>query len=326
MPQSDTRQLHMAETSLLLRRYQVALLRARLRGVDGLRLGSKSADVTATYAVISVKKLLKDTLSESPDGAEFVVPDTRQRINLNSGTDQAITFGMLEGKVLMGTHSDLPPEWAQYCPFNKGVMTHAKLATMRLHPEEASSYMRQLVHRPDTKKAVLKEFARLLDGDRRMLYHDGRAWFWPEGGILFVSFWDVIPESADLQAILRGLQNETGGAERIMLQSGDMNDHEWTEEQTATKSNVHGDAANEIKRLSALLHTATPDQKVAIKQQIAKLRQSAGLEQDGRDEKAGWGAARAGQVAAKEGYRSPVERNAALRQESRYATPRFRRV
>ncbi len=149
--------------------------------------------------------------------------------------------------------------------------------------------------------------------------HNGRAWYHPSAGIL-ISFWDRQPPANILPQIISHCQDkfEVPDTDRVWVQDLNMSDDEWLPVGITAQS-LDGDVRDRIMNLSAMLHTATPEQKQRIKAQIRELRASAGEVEEELPE---WGSTRGANAAQAAGYDSTARHNATRREESLLSTVR----
>jgi hypothetical protein len=140
----------------------------------------------------------------------------------------------------------------------------------------------------------------------------GRMWPAKYEGRPFVlaSFWGA-PSSVDMGRVATELVRKYRLQGQILVQNDTNDINEWMP--VGVSSRILGDdVLKEIKELSSRLHTATPEEKVKIRNRISSLKAQAGIE----DESPKFGAAKKANVASKAGFRSTAEYSAAATQES----------
>jgi hypothetical protein len=149
----------------------------------------------------------------------------------------------------------------------------------------------------------------LPDFDRDEIFSIcGRAWIL--GDTFLVSFWGD-PSTDAMKGVSQELARKMGWHGNIMVQNDSYEYDEWVPIGVSVKI-LGDDIMREIKKLSSGLHTATPEEKLKIRNKIKSLRVKAGIE----DTPIEFGSAKKAKIAAKAGYNSTAEYNAAVMQES----------
>lgn len=231
--------------------------------------------------------------------------------------ENAITFSLMDGKLITATHADLTPEMKYGWTTNPGKMTHYKMACIKLYPKRVQDICKEIcdirlrnrwqrVEDPHLVKDIGKlppemerdrvqwanlqaELEEMQDGASADLSYNGRAW--KVGNELFVSFWGTIgtPGSVHynkIATIARELMTMVGVSDEadVHLQDEGMSDSPDDGEADSkwvplgTKgSTMRPDTEAAIRKLSSGLHAATPEQKAQIKAEIAKIKKDAGL-------------------------------------------------
>lgn len=272
---------------------------------------------------ISVGKFIR--LFENPEDVSFnSVEYTFKR--------DCVTFGWINGEIVFAGNDKVTDEVETIFMAPYQFMTHNKLAVMNspnygkmVAIGKTGLFMTQSF---DVINAHPREFQMRREAVST-LKTPGRGWV--SGDNVLVSFWgDVVRVDPDwktkvIEAATAVTSYLNKPARKVWVQDGNFHDDEWHEFKGGKfVRQTDPETAKKIAELSALLHTATPEEHKRISAQIIMLRSNSrdaaeaaeAAEKEAAERKAGWGASMAASQASKAGFDNAAAYNSKLRQES----------
>lgn len=273
---------------------------------------------------INVGKFIR--LFENPEDVSF-------ESKLFTFYRDCVTFGWVNGEIVFAGNGDVTDEVELVFELPKGYMTHNKLAVMN-----SSNYDKLVaigktgLYKTDSYPMISshpKEY-QLRREAKLALKTPGRGWV--AGDNVLISFWgDVVRVYPDwktkvIEAATAITSYLNKPARKVWVQDDNFHDDEWHEFNDGGKfvRQTDPETAKKIAELSALLHTATPEDHKRISAQIIMLRSNSrnaaeaaeAAEKEAAERKAGWGASMAASQASKAGFDNAAAYNSKLRQES----------
>jgi len=263
------------------------------------------------------------------ENAEEVIFNTERHTFQNN----CVTFGWINGEIVFAGQDEVTDDVELVFGEPLRYMTHNKLSALNSRNyEELVSIGRTGLFNTisyDEIAAHPKEFQMRREA-KLALKTPGRGWV--SGDNVLISFHgSVIRVDPDwktkvIEAATATTSYLNKPARKVWVQDDNFHDNEWHEFNDSGKfvRQTDPETAKQIAELTALLHTATPEDHKRISMQIAMLRSNSrnaaeaaeAAEKEAAERKAGWGASMAASQASKAGFDNTAAYNSRLRQES----------